>query len=136
MIEKKFRVWDNVDYMSQPFTFSDIQSKKIEFTSECIVMQFTGLSDKNGKEIYEGDVLERVGSRDIFRGPADDISWTNPMVKTTEVVELKVRADGFGCTTSGYSIDTQTSYSERSRPATYEIIGNIYQNPELLKTPE
>ena len=55
--EIKFRVWDNVDYMSSPFTLQDIQDKKIQFTSDCHVMQFTGLLDKNGKECYEGDIV-------------------------------------------------------------------------------
>lgn len=54
--EIKFRVWDNVDYMSTPFVIDDLQIKKISFTGECQVMQFTGLKDENGKEIFEGDL--------------------------------------------------------------------------------
>jgi uncharacterized phage protein (TIGR01671 family) len=56
--EIKFRVFDGEDYMSSPFTLQDIQSGKIQFTSDCPVMQFTGLHDRNGKEIYEGDVVK------------------------------------------------------------------------------
>lgn len=56
--EIKFRVWDNVDYMSSPFNLFDVQSGMIEFTSDVVIMQYTGLKDKNGKEIYEDDVVE------------------------------------------------------------------------------
>ena len=59
--EIKFRVWDNVDYMSTPFTLHDLQMRKVMFTQDCILMQFTGLLDKNGKEIYEGDVVITKG---------------------------------------------------------------------------
>ena len=60
MRELKFRVWDNVDYMSSDFTLQDLQDKKVGFTNECKVMQFTGFKDKNGNEIFEGDNLTDV----------------------------------------------------------------------------
>lgn len=58
MREIKFRVWDNIDYMSQPFTLNDVMLGKIAFTEDCPVMQYTGLKDWKGKEIYEGDICE------------------------------------------------------------------------------
>lgn len=59
--EIKFRVWDNVNYMSNPFTLRDIMQGRIEFTSDCPIMQYTGLKDRHGKEIYESDIV-RIGT--------------------------------------------------------------------------
>ena len=66
-------------------------------------MQFTGLHDKNGKEIYEGDVV-------IFGGS-----------KIPKVMEF-VRG--------GFWLDGIYGGAEAYR---MEVIGNIYENPELLK---
>lgn len=67
--------------------------------------QYTGLKDKNGKEIYEGDI--------VLRG-----SDNSP-----EVVEFDddIDTDGVYGRCSGWAFDG------------WEVIGNIYENPELLK---
>ena len=113
--ELKFRVWDGVDYMTMPFTLSDLQGGHPGFTFDCAVMQFTGLKDKNGKEIYEGDVVEAK-------------SW-QPMNYAVEFIE-----GGF-CFThpklKGSPIDINLMYS--SNGCACSVIGNIYENPELLK---
>ena len=57
--EKKFKVWDGVDYMSNPFTLYDIVLRKIQFTSDYKVLEYTGRNDKNGIEIYEGSIVKR-----------------------------------------------------------------------------
>ena len=105
----KFRVWDNVDYMSSPFTLQDVQERKIEFTPDCVVMQFIGLFDKDGKEIFEGDI---VSSGD----------------KDSCVVEY------VGDTFMRHVIrwDLRNQYYPFRSHHQYKIIGNIFQNPELL----
>ncbi len=71
------------------------------------LMQYTGLKDKNGKEIYEGDILLIEGRRNIciFRGGGFTFQWET---------------------------EKHRFYHPDFSPES-EIIGNIYENPELLK---
>ena len=84
----------------------------VEFDeNEIELMQSTGLKDKNGKEIFEGDVL---GTKDgLLNGVVEYRSdlgmWTNSLISYNNFERL--------CNVAG------------SR----EIIGNIYENPELLE---
>lgn len=75
-----------------------------------IIEQYTGLKDKNGKKIYEGDIV-RYAIRP----------------SRTTVVEWWSGEEEYYpcCTTSGFSLP----YSEDG----YEVIGNIHENPELLE---
>ncbi len=82
----KFRVWDNVDYMSKPFDLQGLQNKTVQFTSDCVVMQYTGLKDKAGKEIYEGDMVKH----DAWDYPFEVIFDVD---KARFVCKLKTRYD-------------------------------------------
>jgi uncharacterized phage protein (TIGR01671 family) len=86
---------------------------EIESHPEYIVMQFTGLKDRNGKEIYEGDVLahEGVVKQIIGRVEFEEGEyWVIPMTHT-QPFAMRLRQEA------------------RFR----EVIGNIHENPELLK---
>jgi uncharacterized phage protein (TIGR01671 family) len=88
--------------------------------SEVPLMQFTGLKDKNGKEIYEGDVFKCIYLRDghadhKYRVYFDDADGRFDLQRIGEPCpQNQVRQN---------LIDV----------ARYGVIGNIYENPELLK---
>lgn len=111
--ERKYRVWDNAGYMSSPFTFMDVQSKKIEFTSECIVMDYTGRKDRLGNEICEGDVI-------MGDFPNLVVGWNE-------------ESASFGASkTVDFSTENMYWFNNDIDVKEWEVIGNRYQNPELL----
>lgn len=124
--EIKFRVWivdlekmlysgDNSGYWDLPFqTIID---------SENPLMQFTGLHDKNGKEIYFGDIL--VTSNDGKNG--DDV-WDREEFGTTVVRESR---GALGVDYSDWDMGSKGEDSIYSSKYA-EVIGNIYENSELL----
>jgi len=139
MREIKFRAWDgqfkNMYYgsLSQDRWYSltgflDVSSGGIEGLE---VMQFTGLKDKNGTEIYEGDIL---------RIPAVD-DWENINFNCFEVFFHD--GDANSDYNIGYSISRMHcigsvcgGYTPSFNPKTVSkmiVIGNIHQNHELLK---
>lgn len=118
--EIKFRVWDNVDYMSKPFTLRDIQGNKTQFASNVVVMQFTGLKDKNGKEIYEGDII------------VDTLTGMESQVKFGRC--KKFAFNGWYVENEGmdYTSAINGDY-DTNRNSQIEIIGNVFEHPHLLK---
>ncbi|EAU00370.1 YopX family protein [Campylobacter curvus] len=88
------------------------------------VMQYTGLKDRNGKEIYEGDILE-------FRA--------NPFDRKRDLFQVVFKDGGFRDEWNNYigqylPPDIRNKQGGRVRlNEACEIIGNIYENPELLE---
>lgn len=80
------------------------------------LMQFTGLKDKNGKEIYEGDIV-----RYVYTYYGKKITVVTEVVFNVCGFELKVNKTKF--------IDSRALVLMKR---TGEVIGNIYENPEQL----
>lgn len=132
MREIKFRAWQSVlkimDY--SPDNSISFDGKIVNFGNTDItgyndnIMQYTGLKDNNGKEIYEGDFLGVDGGGKDFPCP---VSWDIVQAQwVCEVPWLKNKLPNKYVPIASY---VGMSFCE------VEVIGNIYENPELL-TPE
>ena len=124
MREIKFRAWHNPSKsMLSPdgsfiefdgsvwFNCGDYHDELTE-QRDLILMQFTGLTDKHGKDVYEGDIV------DICDG-----------IDTKAVVAWNAECASFACDYIG-----DDSWSEHLFGCELgEVIGNLYENPELLE---
>jgi len=122
MREFKFRAWSGkINIMSPPTDFLELMTRPNRIKPEevssvfdhLVWMQYTGLKDRNGKEIYEGDIVK--ANEQIF-DVRYDAHWS-----TIEIVGKSVDFSFIGFNISGL-------YE-------HEVIGNIYENPELLEGP-
>ena len=90
--------------------------------------QYTGLTDKNGNKIFEGDIVWRDYDGDIvWRDYDGDIVWSD-YEEERGVVQWDDDTAKFIITFSTFTVDFENIYG-----GAFEIIGNIYDNPELLK---
>jgi uncharacterized phage protein (TIGR01671 family) len=127
MREIKFRAWDGEEiiYYNNWFTLHEntvlcfeesekhsyVDASDVDYPVRVNLMQFTGLLDKNGKEIYEGDVLDVAN----FIGENID--------------RVKVDWGHFGFTMRSEKSPSMLYYAKDL----IEVIGNIYESPGLLK---
>lgn len=124
MREIKFRVWCKnkneweKDYMSlsQTGQLIDVFKNKPVSHENHIIQMHTGLKDKNGKEIYEGD---------IFIINKDDDEWYDTVIWDSRLARFELN--------HFRSPVTDISLLDARKYKNCEIIGNIYENPELLE---
>lgn len=124
----KFRAWDKVfkrmlvagdsnlpDLTANGCPIEPHTRKNLSMEME--LMQFTGLLDKSGKEIYEGDIC-KISSCD------DDGNWQ----KETDVTEIKYYDGCFKTTYYGFPVSSWA----KNNNVHIEVIGNVHEHPELL----
>jgi uncharacterized phage protein (TIGR01671 family) len=114
----KFRVWDDTQKKFEYFELQDITvPTRLLMQHNFPVQQFTGIKDKNGKEIYEGDIL--VAKHNGGEGEAN-------------VGQVFFAAGAFMVDGDGTLYDHTLSLSpDIVFDSTVE--GNVFENPELLK---
>lgn len=132
MREIKFRVFDKTSNPPQMLEWGDknIQDQKVKhvflqvFALEVIIMQYTGLKDSNGVEIYEGDILSFKEENQYSNKPLPvKFSYGNFVVYNPNCCDTC--KNHYGC------ISDLSEAIMCDKSAT--VIGNIYENPELLK---
>ena len=123
MRELKFRAWHKDNYIE----LNDLRGNKSIYFSpydlgfithnidrkEVVLEQYTGLKDKNGKEIYEGDIVSEDYRKNIVE------------YSTTDVWSCNCCNEPFSG--AGFIV------TDGDDPEDWEVIGNIHENPELLE---
>ena len=141
----KFRIWDKhlkkmFDCIQINFTENAYGSNKIK-DDECSIhliyqphlelMQCSGLKDKNGKLIYEGDILDLyVSSKKLYRYEVKYEIGSFMLVSQDEIFDFKnVWNDNvYPLSQLYYEYQNEENCIDEC-----EVIGNIYENPELLE---
>lgn len=122
MRQLKFRAWDGEKMISPDYIdrqgAAHWKADSIPTTSNK-VMQFTGLHDKNGKDIFEGDIIKT---------PLGHIC----IIKWDHVREVKTD-DAYEYTGFCYHNVAQSKNYHFDEAHRCEVIGNIHEHPHLLK---
>ena len=85
------------------------------YPDEIVLMQSTGLKDKNGKEIFEGDIVKMA--KDVYSDP-------------TYYEVIRHRGGAYRLESNQHGCELWLRHTN------CEVIGNIYENPELLEVEE
>jgi uncharacterized phage protein (TIGR01671 family) len=136
MRDIKFRAWDNIgeqmifdfgmtpeDYHAYIIPEGAEYPDQFEYYDDIKLMQYTGLKDKNGVEIYEGDILRLFDPRLPEKTKSSEVTFDRgAFLVDTQMGTLPDRTT------------LKTLYRElmNREYSDCEVIGNIYENPELI----
>lgn len=139
--EFKFRAWSKARkmFIIDGMNIEEIQqdaSKSLELPliisqEECIWQQYTGLKDRDDKEIYEGDIVMSIYNKEIALVDFNNENYGKVLGwNLLSIAFFDPKQDRF--------IDTERSaveyYYGKSPGENWVIIGNIFENPELMKS--
>jgi len=126
MTELKLRAWDIENeyfYYSSESTWEAFGAHYLDWPTCYLIQQYTGLKDKNGKEIYEGDIFNLVNDPNekniYFVEYKNDRFWLSQYTGNFEVEDFHSFKDGY------YRICLPVYCRDA------HIIGNIFENKEL-----
>ena len=108
----------NNDEYGIPMTMNDTEGLCDIIVNPITVGQYTGLTDKNGRRIFEGDIVRFI-----------DIDFDGSERKAVGVIAWNRKAANFDIVKGTYRLDFHYPVFEE-----IEVIGNIYDNPELLES--
>ena len=155
MREVKFRAWNEYAKQMRPVPLLHLYNENpsispslegnfmsLVYHPKTVLMQYTGLKDKNGVEIYEGDIIkleERVLSDNCETStPHIETKRDDHFVYADKTVGLRVWGHEVICIDDKFGThnDDWTDYFGYESPSAIqrgEVIGNIYENSELLE---
>lgn len=123
--EIKFRAWDHFNQTMWKQNGLGNFFTSIERFNKITLMQFTGLYDKNGKEIYEGDILGGFPHGNAI------VKW-NIEYACFESITFYETVDEAG-QSSTEEIKSLLANELKSCYDSWQVIGNIFENPNLLQ---
>lgn len=138
----RYRVFDNDDKKMHDVIFlkyennsvewyNDKNKKRAAFIEEVPTVQCTGLKDKNGKLIYEGDILDLyVSTKKLYRYQVKYEIGSFMLVSQDEIFDFPNVWNDYVYPLSQLYYEYQ---NEENCIDECEIIGNTYENPELLE---
>jgi uncharacterized phage protein (TIGR01671 family) len=141
MREIKFRAWDGrtlfevgqITFVESSWYLEKGRSVSIPYQSHVILMQYTGIKDKNGKEIYEGDIVRRLETDWSSKPENDTRTLEEYLISLSDIGAIDFNYDRFCIAVKSKRYDDY--YHLDMFPGLHgfiEVIGNIYENPELL----